>query len=135
MKELIARLPDGAESTVGEGGSALSGGERQRISIARALLKPASVLLIDEATSALDAENEAAIVAALGETENSDGARHAVRVVVAHRLSTIRGADRVVFLDEGRVLEDGTVDDLLASGGAFARFWEHQHRAKTWRLV
>jgi len=130
VDELVARLPDGLDSAVGEGGTALSGGERQRVSIARALLKPAPVLLVDEATSALDHENEAAIVRALG-----DGSHPRTKVVVAHRLASIRTADRVVFLEGGRIVEDGGVDELLASGGRFAAFWRQHAAAATWRLT
>lgn len=133
VDEVAARLPDGLDTVVGEGGAALSGGERQRVSIARALLKPAPVLLIDEATSALDAENEAAVVAAVAAGSPVDG-EPATRIVVAHRLSTIAGADRVLFLDGGRIVEDGTVDELLAASGRFAEFWRQQHVAASWRL-
>lgn len=120
----MRRLPDGSNTTVGEAGTALSGGERQRVSIARALLKPAPVLLIDEATSALDTENEAAVVRAI-----ADDAPRRTRLIVAHRLSTIRNADRVIFIDAGRIVEDGTVDELVAAGGRFAEFWRQQHDA------
>jgi len=126
---LVARLPDGWETRVGEAGTTLSGGERQRVSIARALMKPAPVLLVDEATSALDTENETAIAAAL-----SDDPVPRTRVIVAHRLSSIRAADRVVFLEGGRVVEDGTIEGLLAAGGRFAEFWRQQGAAGAWRL-
>jgi ATP-binding cassette, subfamily B, bacterial IrtB/YbtQ len=129
VDELIGRLPDGADTIVGEAGSALSGGERQRVSIARALLKPAPILLVDEATSALDTENEAAVVDALTADPQSR-----TRVIVAHRLASIRHADRVLFLDDGRVIEDGTVDELLAAGGHFREFWRQQHEAAEWRI-
>ncbi|WP_068160778.1 ABC transporter ATP-binding protein [Rhodococcus phenolicus] len=129
VDEIVAASPDGWETRVGEGGSALSGGERQRISIARALLKPAPVLLVDEATSALDTENETAIVQAL----TADPTPR-TRVIVAHRLASIRTADRVVFLENGRVVEDGTVDGLLAAGGRFAEFWRQRDAASGWRL-
>lgn len=130
VDELIGRLPDGAETIVGEAGSALSGGERQRVSIARALLKPASILLVDEATSALDTENEAAVVDAL-----TLDPRSRTQVIVAHRLASISHADRVLFLDDGRVLEDGTVGELLAAGGRFDEFWRQQHEAAEWRIL
>lgn len=130
VDELIARLPDGAGTVVGEAGSALSGGERQRVSIARALLKPAPILLVDEATSALDTENEAAVVDAL---TLDPGSR--TQVIVAHRLASIGHADRVLFLDEGRVIEDGTVGELLAAGGRFDEFWRQQHEAAEWRIL
>lgn len=130
VDELVARLPDGADSVVGEAGSALSGGERQRVSIARALLKPAPILLVDEATSALDTENEAAVVDALTADPHSR-----TQVIVAHRLASISHADRVLFLDGGRVVEDGTVDELLAAGGRFDEFWRQQHEAAEWRIL
>ncbi|HTX97913.1 MAG TPA: ABC transporter ATP-binding protein [Mycobacterium sp.] len=130
VDELIGRLPDGVDTIVGEAGSALSGGERQRVSIARALLKPAPILLVDEATSALDTENEAAVVAALTAEPHSR-----TQVIVAHRLASIASADRVLFLDEGRVIEDGTVDQLLAAGGRFDEFWRQQHEAAEWRIL
>jgi ATP-binding cassette subfamily B protein IrtB len=87
------------------------------------------VLLVDEATSALDTENEAAVTAAL-----SDDPTPRTRVIVAHRLSSIRAADRVVFLEDGRIIEDGTVDGLIAAGGRFAEFWRQQDTASGWRL-
>ncbi|HXY66756.1 MAG TPA: ABC transporter ATP-binding protein [Mycobacterium sp.] len=129
VDELTDRLPDGGESIVGEAGSALSGGERQRVSIARALLKSAPILLVDEATSALDTENEAAVVDALTADPQSR-----TRVIVAHRLASIRHADRVLFLDNGRVIEDGPVDELLSAGGRFAEFWRQQQDAAEWRI-
>lgn len=132
VDELIERLPDGSDSVVGEGGTALSGGERQRVSIARALVKPAPVLLVDEATSALDTENEAAVVDAL-----TADARPRTRVIVAHRLASIRHADRVLFLEGGRVVEDGAVDELLSDDGRwhrFREFWNQQRAAADWQL-
>ncbi|MEE6137787.1 ABC transporter ATP-binding protein [Mycobacterium sp. 050128] len=130
VDELIDRLPDGADTVVGEAGSALSGGERQRVSIARALLKAAPVLLVDEATSALDTENEVAVVDALTADPQAR-----TRVIVAHRLASIRHADRVLFVDNGRVAEDGSIDELLAAGGRFSEFWRQQHEAADWHIV
>lgn len=130
VDELTGRLPDGEETVVGEAGSALSGGERQRVSIARALLKGAPILLVDEATSALDNENEVAVVDAL----TADPHSH-TRVIVAHRLASIRHADRVLFVENGRVIEDGTIDELLAAGGRFSEFWRQQHEAAEWRIL
>ena len=130
VDELVGRLPDGADSVVGEAGSALSGGERQRVSIARALLKPAPILLVDEATSALDTENEAAVVDALTADPQAR-----TQVIVAHRLASISHADRVLFLDDGRVVEDGTIDELLAAGGRFDEFWRQQQEAAEWRIL
>ncbi|OSC41135.1 ABC transporter ATP-binding protein [Mycobacterium decipiens] len=130
VDELIGRLPDGLDTIVGEAGSALSGGERQRVSIARALLKPAPVLLVDEATSALDTENEVAVVDAL-----TADPRSRTRVIVAHRLASIRHADRVLFVDDGQVVEDGPIDELLTAGGRFSEFWRQQHEAAEWRIL
>jgi ATP-binding cassette subfamily B protein IrtB len=124
------RAAQGWDTQVGEAGRGLSGGERQRVSIARALLKPAPVLLVDEATSALDNENEAAVTAAL---EQDPLGR--TKVIVAHRLSSIAAADRVIFLESGRIVEDGSVDELLAAGGRFADFWRQQDAAGGWRLA
>lgn len=133
VDEIVVRVPDGLDTPVGEGGSALSGGERQRVSIARALLKPAPVLLIDEATSALDTENEAAVVAALDDRIDGGGLARTT-VVVAHRLETIRGVDRVLFLRDGKIVEDGTVGRLLDAGGEFAEFWRQRVDAAGWRI-
>ncbi|MCV7101553.1 ABC transporter ATP-binding protein [Mycobacterium palustre] len=130
VDELTGRLPEGADTVVGEAGATLSGGERQRVSIARALLKAAPILLVDEATSALDTENEAAVVDAL-----TADPRPRTRVIVAHRLASIRHADRVLFVDGGRIVEDGTVDQLLAAGGRFEEFWRQQREAAEWRIL
>ena len=129
VDELIRRSPHGAATRVGEAGTALSGGERQRVSIARALLKSAPILLVDEATSALDTENEAAVVDAL-----SADPRPRTRVIVAHRLASIGHADRVLFVSDGAVIEDGPVDELLCTAGWFAEFWRHQQGVAQWRI-
>ena len=130
VDELTGRLPDGDRTAVGEAGSALSGGERQRVSIARALVKPAPVLLVDEATSALDTENEAAVVDAL-----TADPRPRTTVIVAHRLASIRHADRVLFVDGGRVVEDGPIDELRDAAGRFGEFWSQQRAAADWRIT
>ena len=127
VEEIAARL-GGWDAPVGEGGSALSGGERQRVSIARALLKDAPILLLDEATSALDTANEAAVAAAL----RNFGARTVL--IVAHRLDTIAHADQVVFVENGRVVEAGPREALIAAGGRFAAYWDHRRAARRWRL-
>ncbi|MFW0791804.1 ABC transporter ATP-binding protein [Gordonia sp. CPCC 205333] len=129
VDEIVDRLPDGVASKVGEGGALLSGGERQRVSIARAMLKPAPILLIDEATSALDNENERAVVDALSAHDER------TRVIVAHRRAGIRNADRVVVIESGTVVESGTPDELLAAGGRFATFWEHRGAAASWKIT
>lgn len=126
---ITAHSPGGYDTPVGEGGVLLSGGERQRVSIARALIKSAPLLLIDEATSALDTENEAAVVAALAADPTPR-----TRVIVAHRLRSIETADRVVFLEQGRVVEEGTVAELLAADGRFAAFWRLREESVVWGL-
>ena len=130
VDEIAARLPRGLQTQVGEGGAALSGGERQRVAIARAILKDAPIVLLDEATAALDPLNEAAVQTALRTlTKNK------TLIVVAHRLQTVRSADRIVVLDEGGVAEQGTHDDLLVAGGRYAAFWNERNRAAGWRLI
>ncbi|HTY27001.1 MAG TPA: ABC transporter ATP-binding protein [Mycobacterium sp.] len=129
LDEVIERLPDGWDTRVGEAGSALSGGERQRVAIARALLKDAPVVLLDEATAALDAVNEAAVTAAIGEL-----ARDRTVVVVAHRLSTVMGADQILVFDDGRITARGRHDQLVTAGGTYTRFWEERLRARGWQL-
>lgn len=118
LDEVIERLPEGWAANVGEGGALLSGGERQRVSIARALLKNAPIVLLDEVTSALDPINEAAVHEGV---ERLMAGRTVV--MVAHRLRTVRRADRIVFLDEGRIVEDGSHAELLRHGGRYADFW------------
>jgi glucan exporter ATP-binding protein len=113
--ELIDRHPEGLEGSVGERGRALSGGERQRISIARALLKDPPILILDEATSALDATTERKVQAALDEVMKGR-----TTFVIAHRLATVRNATRILVFDQGRVIETGTFDELVAKGGRFA---------------
>ena len=131
VTEIVERLPHGWDTRVGEGGRALSGGERQRVSIARALLKRAPIVLLDEATSALDAENEANIVAAMQELR-----RTSTLIVIAHKLETIAAADQVVVLDDaGRVAQRGRHDELVSVEGSYRSFWEQRTRARGWSLV
>ncbi|MFY7067805.1 ABC transporter ATP-binding protein [Nocardiopsis changdeensis] len=118
LDEVVERLPRGWETEVGEGGALLSGGERQRVSIARALLKDAPVVLLDEVTSALDPVGEAAVHEGI---ERLSAGRTVV--MVAHRLRTVRGADHIVFLDGGRIVEEGDHEGLLRRGGRYADFW------------
>ncbi|MFT4188552.1 MAG: ABC transporter ATP-binding protein [Aeromicrobium sp.] len=130
LDPVIAQLPHGWDTRIGEGGRLLSGGERQRVSVARALLKRAPLLLLDEATSAVDAATEAALIAALEE-----GAADRATVVVAHRLGTIARADEICFVEAGRIVERGTFEELRATGGRFADYWRQREQASSWRLV
>ncbi|WP_433665938.1 ABC transporter ATP-binding protein [Nocardia sp. CA-136227] len=130
VTEIVDRLPDGWETRVGEGGSTLSGGERQRVSIARAILKNAPVVLLDEATAALDAENERAVYDAMS-TLTADR----TVLVIAHRLHTVMHADQILFLDNGSISERGTHSELLDTDGRYTRFWAQRDRARKWSLT
>jgi ATP-binding cassette subfamily B protein len=129
VDEIVARLPQGWLTPVGEGGAALSGGERQRVSLARALLKRAPIVLLDEATAALDSHNEAFVQAAIGSLKQSSTV-----LVIAHRLPTIMAAEQILVLDQGRLVEAGTHPQLLALDGRYAGFWRDRQRAGGWRL-
>ena len=130
VDDIVARLPHGWDTRVGEAGSTLSGGERQRVAICRALLKDASVVLLDEATAALDAENEAAVQEALTAL-----AADRTVIVIAHRLQTVTAADQILVLDGGRIAERGSHADLLAAGGRYRDFWQQRTSAAGWQLV
>ncbi|MCU0902911.1 MAG: ATP-binding cassette domain-containing protein, partial [Tabrizicola sp.] len=116
-------LPHGLDTPAGTRGSALSGGQRQRVAIARALLADAPVLLLDEATSALDTRTEAAVTAALSRAQSGR-----TTLVIAHRLSTVKGADKIIVLDHGRLVEEGTHDSLMAKAGVYAQLQAAQLR-------
>src|SRR3546814_3160933 len=114
--EFLRKLPQGLDTFMGEGGARLSGGQRQRVAIARALLRRAPLLLLDEATSALDAESEKLVQDAL-ETLMTDR----TTIVIAHRLATVRAADRLIVMDDGRIVEEGKDDGLVAADGLYDR--------------
>ncbi|WP_027183240.1 ABC transporter ATP-binding protein [Desulfovibrio inopinatus] len=125
----IESLPQGWQTRVGEGGRRLSGGERQRISIARALLKDAPIVLVDEATASLDPENAFAVQDALAHL-----AEGRTVIVIAHRLSSIISADQILVLDSGRIVAQGQHEILLAAGGLYAELWKDQQAARRWQL-
>lgn len=131
LQSVVDRLPAGWQTRVGEGGSALSGGERQRVSIARALLKNAPVVLFDEATSALDPENERHVAASIREL-----ADRSTVIVIAHKLSTVTAADNIVVLSgRGTVDDSGTHEQLMARGGRYADFWAQRTSASGWTVA
>lgn len=127
--DFIMSLPDGYDTIVGEGGSTLSGGEKQRISIARALLKDAPIVLLDEATAALDPENEVLIQQAI-----SSLVEDKTVIVVAHRLQSICNANQIIVLADGRILESGTHQELLQEDGMYAKLWNEQSSAGSWKI-
>jgi ATP-binding cassette subfamily B protein len=122
-KQFIDELPEGSDSIVGERGVKLSGGQKQRVAIARAVLQSAPIIVLDEATSALDSESEQIIKSSF-----KDVLKGKTAIVVAHRLSTLSDMDRILVVDKGRIVEDGSHDDLLVLGGVYAKLWRRQQR-------
>ena len=127
--EFVGKLPEGYQTMIGENGSALSGGERQRISIARALLKDSPVILLDEATASLDAENETHIQRAISRLVKGKTV-----LIIAHRMRTVEGADKLVLLKDGKVAEQGSPEELLAKGGIYAKMCKLQQQSGEWRI-
>ena len=127
--DFISALPDGYDTVIGEGGSSLSGGEKQRISIARAILKDSPVIILDEATANVDPENEHDLMTAIKElTQNK------TVLMIAHRLNTVRHADKIFVVDQGKIAEQGTHDELMAKNGIYRRFIDARVEAVSWKI-
>ena len=127
--DILAKLPDGVDTVIGTAGTYLSGGEQQRVALARALLKDAPIVVLDEATAFADPENEALIQKAF-----SVLMKGRTVIMIAHRLSTVVGADKIVVLDSGRVIEQGTHAQLVDAGGLYARMWTDYNQAVKWKI-
>jgi ATP-binding cassette subfamily B protein IrtB len=127
--DFVTALPDGYDTVVGEGGSTLSGGEKQRISIARAILKDAPIVILDEATSSVDPENEHTLLAAIGELTKGK-----TLITIAHRLSTVRTADQILVIDRGKIVQKGTHNELARQDGIYRRFLKLRSESIGWRL-
>lgn len=128
--DFIVKKENGFETMIGEGGSTLSGGERQRISIARAILKDAPIILLDEATASLDPDNEVAVQAAI-----SNLIKNKTVIVVAHKLKNVVGANKIVVLDKGNVVEQGKHEELLSLVGIYKSLWDYQEKSKHWQIA
>ena len=128
--DFISALPQGYDTVIGEGGSTLSGGEKQRISIARAMLKDAPIILLDEATASVDPENEVHLPQAI-----SALVKNKTLIVIAHRLSTIRDADQILVVDNGKIVEKGVHAELIQQKGIYQKFWNIRQKARNWKLA
>ncbi len=127
--DFIMTLPQGYESIIGEGGSSLSGGEKQRISIARAILKDAPIVLLDEATASVDPDNEVYIQQAISEMVKGK-----TLIVIAHKLSSIKDADQILMIENGEIKERGRHDELVQKNGAYSVLWKKRSAAKSWQI-
>lgn len=127
--EFISALPNGYDTVIGEGGASLSGGEKQRISIARAIMKDAPIVILDEATANVDPENERDLMEAVRELT-----REKTVIMIAHRLKTVRNADQIIVLDKGKIAEQGKHDELMKMNGIYARFIDSRKKAVSWKL-
>jgi ATP-binding cassette subfamily B protein len=127
--EFIEKLPHGYDTVIGGSGVHLSGGERQRIVIARAILKNSPIIVLDEATAFADPENEQKIQLALSELM-----KNKTVIIIAHRLSTVRGANKIIVVDRGHIVEEGRHDELVAAGGKYSRMWREYTGAMEWTI-
>ncbi|WDV46506.1 ABC transporter ATP-binding protein [Clostridiaceae bacterium M8S5] len=127
--DFIMKLDNGYDTVVGEGGSSLSGGEKQRISIARAILKDAPIILLDEATASVDPDNEKHIQKAINEL-----VKDKTLIVIAHRLSTIKNADQILVIDNGKIMQSGTHEKLIDKNGQYQDFWKRRTKARSWKI-
>ncbi len=127
--DFIVALPDGYDTVIGEGGGTLSGGEKQRISIARAILKDAPIVILDEATASVDPENEHYIQAAISELT-----RGKTIITIAHRLSTIENADQILVIDNGAIAESGTHKELIKKDGLYKKYVKIREKAENWNM-
>ncbi len=127
--DFIMALPDGYDTVIGEGGASLSGGEKQRISIARAIMKDAPVIILDEATANVDPENEQELMAAIDALTSEK-----TIFMIAHRLKTVRNADRILVVDSGRIVQQGKHEELMREEGIYKRFVQSRELAAGWKL-
>lgn len=127
--EFISQLPEGYDTVVAEGGGSLSGGEKQRISIARAMLKDAPIVILDEATNALDAENEKSVIEAVSRLT-----RNKTVIMIAHRMKTVRSADKILALEKGRIVQEGAHEQLIKESGLYRRFISNREKAREWTI-
>ena len=128
--EFISQLPNGYNTVIGEGGSSLSGGQKQRISIARAIMKDAPVVILDEATANVDPENEKDLMDAIEALT-----KEKTIIMIAHRLKTVRHADQIVVVDKGRIVQQGTHEQLMTQDGIYKRFVDAREQAVSWKLA
>ena len=127
--DFVMELPNGFQTIIGEGGASLSGGEKQRISIARSILKNAPIIILDEATASIDSDNESYIQEAIDALVNGK-----ILLVIAHRLNTIKNANQILVLDEGKITEHGTHEELIIQDGLYRCLWSSHQNTGTWKI-